>query len=153
MPGSLVDRRVERRAPHLLLPPRHHAGYTRHCSFKTCVYAYIRLNTTYTLEAFTRALNCLLKYSEELTINATPQTLTLSAVNSSKSAYCRFNYDASFFSRYNVGSSVARPSSQVEETLPVKGQLLTKVAEIHSLGTPGNITLTTDAVPPINSEA
>lgn len=68
-----------------------------------------------------------MKYGEELTIHATPDSLSLSSVNSSKSAYCRFKYEASFFSRYNVGKpGDALENEEVEGMPQVNGQLLTK---------------------------
>ncbi|KAL6307276.1 Rad9-domain-containing protein [Sparassis latifolia] len=80
------------------------------------------------LKHLTRALICLSKYGDDLTIYATPQTLALSATNSSMSAYCRFKYDKQFFSKYNVGNTAAAGSSrtEVEEVPTATGQLLTK---------------------------
>lgn len=53
--------------------------------------------------AFTRALICLSKYGEEMTLNATPDEITLSCTNSSMTAYCSFKYSRDFFQRYNLG--------------------------------------------------
>ncbi|KAL1670054.1 Rad9/Ddc1, partial [Schizophyllum commune] len=69
---------------------------------------------------FTKALFCLSKYGEELSLQATNDTLSLSATNSAKSAYCRLKYDKQFFSRYNI----ARPPDQPLDYEPeVLGQL------------------------------
>ncbi|KAF9070069.1 Rad9-domain-containing protein [Rhodocollybia butyracea] len=57
----------------------------------------------YALKSFTRALTCLSKYGEELCIYAASETLSLFCTNSSKSAYCRFNFGKEFFSRYRAG--------------------------------------------------
>lgn len=82
--------------------------------------------------AFTRALTCLSKYGDDLAIYATPDTLSLSATNSSMSAYCRFKCNRKFFVKYSVGAprQQVRGSSfsdDVEEVATVTGQLLTKV--------------------------
>ncbi|KAI0046554.1 hypothetical protein FA95DRAFT_1583033 [Auriscalpium vulgare] len=79
------------------------------------------------LKPFTRALTCLSKYGDDLSIHATPDTLSLSTTNSSLSAYCRFRYGRQFFARYHVGEGGPRPGADgVEEVLSVTGQLLTK---------------------------
>ncbi|OSX64329.1 hypothetical protein POSPLADRAFT_1090787, partial [Postia placenta MAD-698-R-SB12] len=72
----------------------------------------------------TRALVCLSRYGENLIINARQDTFTLSTVNSSQSAYCRFRYTKNFFSKYYVGNK--RGSGGTEEPPPTTGQLLTK---------------------------
>ncbi|KAF7782179.1 hypothetical protein Agabi119p4_1555 [Agaricus bisporus var. burnettii] len=80
------------------------------------------------LKSFTRALTCLSRYGDELTICAHPHSLSISATNSAKSAYCRFKYDKEFFSRYTLGElHRERPfNDEVEEVQIVKGQLLAK---------------------------
>ncbi|KAJ7096368.1 Rad9-domain-containing protein [Mycena epipterygia] len=75
--------------------------------------------------AFTRALACLSRYGEDLSIYATPESLSLSTTNSSKSAYCRFKYGRQFFSKYSVGSPDAWATAD-DDNLAVTGQLLTK---------------------------
>jgi len=55
------------------------------------------------LKSFTRSLACMSKYSEELYINAIPNSVSFSATNTSLSAYCRFTYDRNFFTKFNVG--------------------------------------------------
>ncbi|OCH96237.1 hypothetical protein OBBRIDRAFT_765738 [Obba rivulosa] len=76
------------------------------------------------LKHLTRALTCLAKYGDELTVHATPERLTISSTNSSQSAYGRFRYPSTFFSRYRV---TAEPGpSDVEEVPVVAGQLPTK---------------------------
>ncbi|KDQ61407.1 hypothetical protein JAAARDRAFT_102468, partial [Jaapia argillacea MUCL 33604] len=79
---------------------------------------------------FTRALTCLSKYGDDLSIYATPETFSLSATNSSKSAYCRFKYNYNFFTKYNVGNNRDRQqddfAEEVHQVLTVTGQLLTK---------------------------
>ncbi|OBZ73734.1 Cell cycle checkpoint control protein RAD9A [Grifola frondosa] len=76
------------------------------------------------LKHLTRALICLSKYGEDLIICATPETLALSTTNSSLSAYSRFKYRKTFFSRYKVGNRSA--DNEVAEIPTVTGQLLTK---------------------------
>lgn len=75
--------------------------------------------------AFTKALICLSKYGDELSIYATPDTLSLSATNSSKSAYCRFKYERQFFSKYKVGAETW--GDDVEDVGNLTGQILVKV--------------------------
>ena len=79
---------------------------------------------------FSKALNCLSKYGDELSIYATSEFLSFSAINSSKSAYCRFKYDRPFFSRYRLGVSQTRNNDlndDVRELQSVTGQIMTKV--------------------------
>ncbi|KII92728.1 hypothetical protein PLICRDRAFT_51091 [Plicaturopsis crispa FD-325 SS-3] len=80
------------------------------------------------LKPFTRALTCLSKYGDDLSIYATPESLSLSTTNSSMSAYCRFKYDPQFFITYKVGDRrVGRDiPDDVEEVEGVTGQLLAK---------------------------
>ncbi|TFK44246.1 Rad9-domain-containing protein [Crucibulum laeve] len=80
------------------------------------------------LKPFTKALTCLSKYGDELTIYATLDTLSLSATNSSKSAYCRFKYENQFFSKYRLRPGQQSGDSSVDdvEVLTATGQLLTK---------------------------
>ncbi|GLB37678.1 putative rad9 [Lyophyllum shimeji] len=83
----------------------------------------------FALKPFTKALTCLSKYGDELSIYATPDSLSLSATNSSKSAYCRFKYEKIFFSKYNVASSGSTRedwANDFEQAMSVTGQLLTK---------------------------
>jgi len=88
------------------------------------------------MKVFTRALTCLSKYGEELSIYGTSDFLALSATNSSKSAYCRFQYDKIFFSRFNLGSAKAvmrgGHNDEIEEIHNVTGQLLTKVEPLFA---------------------
>lgn len=79
---------------------------------------------------FTKALTCLSKYGDELAIYATPENLTFSATNNSKSAYSRFKYEKKFFSRYRLGDNKSHQrdfGDDVEDVQNVTGQLLTKV--------------------------
>ncbi|KAF8070693.1 Rad9-domain-containing protein [Lyophyllum atratum] len=81
------------------------------------------------LAAFTKALTCLSKYGDELSIYAASDSLSLSATNSSKSAYCRFKYERLFFSKYGVlPSQTAQEewADDFEQVMSVTGQLLTK---------------------------
>ena len=78
--------------------------------------------------AFTRALTCLSKYGDDLSIYATPEFLAISATNSSMSAYCRFKYSKQFFARFHVGYHRRGGDDEVEEVASVTGQLLTKVS-------------------------
>ncbi|KAJ7262222.1 Rad9-domain-containing protein [Mycena haematopus] len=77
------------------------------------------------LKPFTRALTCLSRYGEDLAIVATPESISLSTTNSSKSAYCRFKYGRQFFSKYSVGTPDAWANPD-EDGPTVTGQLLTK---------------------------
>ncbi|KAG7098847.1 hypothetical protein E1B28_000750 [Marasmius oreades] len=79
---------------------------------------------SHALKPFIRALTCLSRYGEELTIYATPETLSMSCTNSSKSAYCRFRYSRQFFSKYRLGISRAGTINPEGDT--VTGQLMTK---------------------------
>ncbi|KAH7909331.1 Rad9-domain-containing protein [Hygrophoropsis aurantiaca] len=76
------------------------------------------------LKPFLRALACLSKYGDDLVIHADQNYFSLSATNSSLSAYCRFKYSKRFFSRYKVGSADGTDESR--DSQDVKGQLLTK---------------------------
>ncbi|KAF9263402.1 hypothetical protein L218DRAFT_973189 [Marasmius fiardii PR-910] len=80
---------------------------------------------SHALKPFIRALTCLSRYGEELTIYANSDTLSMSCTNSSKSAYCRFRYSRQFFSKYRIGTSRAGPN-EPEEGEIVTGQLMTK---------------------------
>ncbi|KAI8996525.1 Rad9-domain-containing protein [Trametes punicea] len=77
------------------------------------------------LKHWTRALTCLSKFGEDLTIIATPETFALSATNQSLSAYGRFKYAKSFFSRYRVGSHGAGAGEDIEVP-PITGQIVIK---------------------------
>ncbi|KAF9241540.1 Rad9-domain-containing protein [Melanogaster broomeanus] len=79
------------------------------------------------LKSFIRALTCLSRYGDDLVIYADSEHLTLSATNSSLSAYCRFRYGKMFFSRYRMGGGVnGIGSSTGNADEDVKGQLLVK---------------------------
>ncbi|KAF5351682.1 hypothetical protein D9756_007695 [Leucocoprinus leucothites] len=81
------------------------------------------------LKPFTRAISCLARYGDELTICAYPDYFSLSATNSAKSAYCRFKYEKEFFSRYRVGKPRRKgevDEGDLEEIQMVKAQLLAK---------------------------
>src|SRR6267154_891796 len=77
---------------------------------------------THSVPAFIRALICLSRYGDDVVIYADSEHLSLSATNSSLSAYCRFKYGRRFFSRYKFRDGVARDGID-----DVKGQLLAKV--------------------------
>ncbi|KAG5733244.1 Cell cycle checkpoint control protein RAD9A [Termitomyces sp. T112] len=77
------------------------------------------------LKPFTKALTCLSKYGDELSMYATPDSLSLSGTNSSKSAYCRFKYEKSFFSRYGLNATGDR-ANEFEQAMGITGQLLTR---------------------------
>lgn len=79
-----------------------------------------------TLKAFTKALTCLSKYGSDLAIYATPEHLTFSATNDSKSAYSRFRYEKKFFSRYRLGDNKSQQRDFDGDAENVTGQLLTK---------------------------
>jgi cell cycle checkpoint control protein RAD9A len=90
----------------------------------------VKLTRIVALTAFVKALTCLSRYGDELTIYATPDSLSLSATNSSKSAYCRFKYQKGFFSKFKLNApAVAQDLSteEFEDMVSVTGQLLTKV--------------------------
>jgi len=64
------------------------------------------------------------KYSDELYINAISNSITFSATNASLSAYCRFTYDRSFFTRFNVGDRNMRDAlPDMDDTETASGQL------------------------------
>ena len=71
------------------------------------------------------------KYSEELFINAMPDSVSFSATNTSMSAYCRFTYDRSFFTKFNVGGNNVRDGipdiDDMEQLQTVSGQLCVQV--------------------------
>ncbi|KIY74343.1 hypothetical protein CYLTODRAFT_385147 [Cylindrobasidium torrendii FP15055 ss-10] len=69
------------------------------------------------LKPFTRALTCIARYGDELTLNAMADCLDLSTTNSSKSAYTRFKLDRAFFQKYSLEEG---------EDDNVTGQLLVK---------------------------
>ncbi|KAI9464830.1 Rad9-domain-containing protein [Russula earlei] len=79
------------------------------------------------LKSFTRALACVSKYSEDLFINAAPNSVTFSATNSSLSAHCRFTYHRPFFTKFNVrdrGMSVGDGIRDLDEqSQTIIGQL------------------------------
>ena len=69
-----------------------------------------------------RALVCLSKFGEQVVLSATPDALSLSATNTSMSAFGRFKYARSFFSRYRVDA----PADE-DEMGVVSGQINIKV--------------------------
>ncbi|KAI1793456.1 Rad9-domain-containing protein [Ganoderma leucocontextum] len=76
------------------------------------------------LKHLTRALTCLSKFGDDLVIVATSETFALSSTNTAMTAYGRFKYPRSFFSRYRVES---RPvGDEIEELPNVSGQIVTK---------------------------
>ncbi|KAF4567626.1 hypothetical protein EYR40_006627 [Pleurotus pulmonarius] len=77
------------------------------------------------LKPFTKALHCLSKYGDDLTMHATDECLTLSTTNSSMSAYCRFKYERQFFNKYTLGSH-GSTFGETQGATNVTGQLLTK---------------------------
>src|ERR1700722_6270444 len=93
-----------------------------------------------TLDAFAlkhlqRALTCLTKYGDELAIYASPDSLSLSATNSSLSAYCRFTYSKDVFTRYKVNKN--QGSQDGSGDVPTaQGKLLTKVRSPSYAGIP-----------------
>ncbi|TFY50908.1 hypothetical protein EVJ58_g10835 [Rhodofomes roseus] len=82
------------------------------------------------LKQITRALACLSRYGDELTIYATPDTLALSSTSQSQSAFCRFKYRRQFFSRYSLAH--AELALDADEVVPAMGQLQTKVIVVHT---------------------
>jgi hypothetical protein len=83
----------------------------------------------FALKSLHRALTCLTKYGEDLTIDANPDSLSLFTTNSSKSAYCRFRYQKDFFSKYVVRHG--RDGDPGDEEPCAQGQLLTKVSVVN----------------------
>ncbi|KAI0695357.1 Rad9-domain-containing protein [Cerioporus squamosus] len=71
----------------------------------------------------TRALTCLSKFGEEVILVATPETLALSSTNSSNSAYGRFKYPRSFFSKYRVDAGLVDDDGGAPS---ISGQIATK---------------------------
>jgi hypothetical protein len=80
--------------------------------------------------AFTKGLACIARYGDELCLHATSEQLTLCATNSAKSAYCGIKFLPEFFDTYRVGAPADAWGMTPEggEELPVRGQLLVKVA-------------------------
>ncbi|KAI0369203.1 hypothetical protein BV20DRAFT_1021341 [Pilatotrama ljubarskyi] len=76
------------------------------------------------LRHLTRALACLSKFGEELTIIATPETFALSSTNQSLTAYGRFKYARSFFSKYRVAGLPS--DDDLEEVPTITGQIVIK---------------------------
>ncbi|KAI0358088.1 hypothetical protein OH77DRAFT_1421371 [Trametes cingulata] len=76
------------------------------------------------LRHLTRALTCLSKFGEELTIIATPETFALSSTNQSLTAYGRFKYAKSFFSKYRVAGLPA--NDDFDEVPTITGQIVIK---------------------------
>ncbi|EMD39207.1 hypothetical protein CERSUDRAFT_104454 [Gelatoporia subvermispora B] len=76
------------------------------------------------LKHLTRALFCLARYGDELTIHASPEQLTISTTNSSLSAFGRFKYPSAFFSRYSL--TAGADPDDVDAGPNVSGQLPTK---------------------------
>ncbi|KAF8488856.1 Rad9-domain-containing protein [Russula emetica] len=75
------------------------------------------------LKSFTRSLVCMSKYSDELFINALPNSVSFSATNTSLSAYCRFTYERSFFTKFNVGDRDGIPDlDDTEQSQTVTGK-------------------------------
>jgi hypothetical protein len=83
--------------------------------------------------AFTRALTCLSKYGDEVTICASPDGLALTATNSSLSAYCRVTYGGQYFTHYTIDDDKGKGRSAMdavgEGPETVAGQLLARVSE------------------------
>jgi cell cycle checkpoint control protein RAD9A len=75
------------------------------------------------------------KYSEELYINAMPNSVAFSATNTSLSAYCRFTYDRNFFTKFNVGDRDLRDGipdlNDTEQSQTVTGQLRVQVLPLR----------------------
>jgi cell cycle checkpoint control protein RAD9A len=75
------------------------------------------------------------KYSEELFINAISNSVSFSATNTSLSAYCRFTYDRSFFTKFNVGDGNVRDGipdvDEMEQSWTVSGQLCVQVPPLR----------------------
>ncbi|KAG8968385.1 hypothetical protein FRC03_007582 [Tulasnella sp. 419] len=78
------------------------------------------------LKPFTKALVALSKYGDDLDIHATPDHLSLSSTNSSKSAYGRFRLLPHFFEKYSVGDPFRMSEDDVTEIERVDGQVLVK---------------------------
>ncbi|EJU03702.1 hypothetical protein DACRYDRAFT_115054 [Dacryopinax primogenitus] len=88
------------------------------------------------VKTLVKALTCLSRYSDDMDILAFPSSLTLSATNSSKSAYCRLVLQPTFFSSYSVrkprtGSSLRSSGTQTQEGRSVKARLKTKLLLSH----------------------
>ncbi|KAJ3552577.1 hypothetical protein NM688_g4080 [Phlebia brevispora] len=75
------------------------------------------------LKHLTRALTCMSKFGDDVTLVATSDKLMLSTTNSSMSAFCRFKFDRDFFSRYKCTNEPLQP---LDDDMRVMGQLLTK---------------------------
>ena len=88
------------------------------------VYDMLHLCPTHDNAALTKALTCISKFGDDLTIVAGAEKLSLCATNSSMSAYCCFKYDKQFFTRYRVNTA---PADAFEDAVHVSGQVLVKV--------------------------
>ncbi|EIW58231.1 uncharacterized protein TRAVEDRAFT_167684 [Trametes versicolor FP-101664 SS1] len=69
------------------------------------------------LRHLTRALTCLSKFGEDLIIVATPETFALSSTNQAQTAYGRFKYARSFFSKYRVSGGPAEYEAEEVTTI------------------------------------
>ncbi|KAJ9124272.1 hypothetical protein QFC22_001072 [Naganishia vaughanmartiniae] len=79
---------------------------------------------THSLRKFKNILQCIAKFGDELQVQATHNELSLSAVNSSKSAFCLFLLDAgTFFHRYELTGSAAEGGGGIKCKLLVKSVL------------------------------
>ncbi|KAL1909997.1 hypothetical protein Sste5344_004186 [Sporothrix stenoceras] len=59
--------------------------------------------------AFQNALACILKFSEDVSLDARKDRLVLSALNAIKSAFVSFNFASSHFFRYKYEGSEGSP--------------------------------------------
>jgi hypothetical protein len=128
-PQSVLQQHISQHSV-LVQPHRSDAGNPRLVLSETYDFALSWSCQSLNSTAFTKALICLSKYGDELSIYATPERLSLSATNSSKSAYCRIKYEKDFFTRYRVADHQEGRNdwtSDNAENITLTGQLLTKV--------------------------
>ncbi|WRT69439.1 uncharacterized protein IL334_006425 [Kwoniella shivajii] len=82
------------------------------------------------IKTFMRLLQCAAKYGDDLNIHATSKIWEMSATNSSKSAFCLFKLDKSFFCRWDhTGSRGVKCRLLVKSVLVVLG----KQAQINTV--------------------
>lgn len=68
---------------------------------------------------------CLSKFGEDLVIIATPETFALSSTNQALTAYGRFKYARSFFSKYRISGTA---DNNVVEVPTMTCQVVIKVS-------------------------
>ncbi|GJJ10059.1 hypothetical protein Clacol_004285 [Clathrus columnatus] len=80
---------------------------------------------TYIQIAFTKCLACLARYADDVMLQADPDSLSLSSINSSRSAFCQIKFLPSYFEKYNAraGSFSQSQAGKITGRLVVKSLL------------------------------